>query len=217
MTAALEMDRRELLLSGVLLVAGCSSWAPEPAPPMAALPVAKLENPLFLASYDRDFLWNELAATIEQFGFRIEREERVRQIGDVLIEGRLETYPVDSPTVFEPWRRGATAGYERWESTLQSIRRRASVRVLPATGGYLVEVIVLKELEDVSRPEQSSVGEATFRHDGTLVRPTEITSPGGAVTLGWIPQGRDIGLEQEILVALQARIGETVTPLIVAP
>jgi hypothetical protein len=211
------MRRTILCMAVISLVAGCSWWAQGPAPPAPALPVARLENPLFLASYDRDFLWNELAATIEQFGFRIEREERVRQIGDVLIEGRLETYPVDSPTAFEPWRRGATAGYERWESTLQSMRRRASVRVLPATGGHLVEVMVLKELEDVSRPEQSSVGEATFRHDGTLVRPTEITAPGGAVTLGWIPQGRDFALEQEILVALQARVGETAIPLISTP
>jgi hypothetical protein len=212
------MDHRKIFMMAALsLVAGCSSWAFGPAPPAAALPVARLENPLFLGSCDRDFLWNELAATIEQFGFRIEREERVRQIGEVLIEGRLETFPVDSPTAFEPWRRGATSGYERWESTLQSMRRRASVRVIPDAGGYFVEVIVLKELEDVSRPEQSSVGEATFRHDGTLVRPTEITSPGGAVTLGWIPQGRDLALEQEILAALQARIGETVVPLISTP
>jgi hypothetical protein len=209
--------RTVLAMTTAVLVTGCSSWAPGPTAPAAALPVARIENPVFLAGCDRDFLWNELAATIEQYGFRIEREERVRQIGEVLIEGRLETYPADSPTVFEPWRRGTTGGYERWESTLQSIRRRASVRVIPEPAGYFVEVIVLKELEDVSRPEQSSVGEATFRHDGTLVRPTVITAPSGPITLGWIPQGRDFALEQAILADLQARIGEVVTPLISTP
>jgi hypothetical protein len=170
-------------------------------------PVAVLENPLFLGVYDREFLWNELAATIEQFGFRIEREERVRQVGDVLVEGRIETFPVDSPTLFEPWRRGASSGYERLESTLQSIRRRAAVRVIPASGGCLVEVLVLKELEDVNRPEGSTVGEATFRHDGALARPTKPEEALGVVTLGWIPQGRDLALEQEILADLQSRIG----------
>lgn len=200
------MRRRSFFtVAGVFLVGGCASWSNVPSPLPA--PVALVENPLLLNTLDREFLWNELAATINRFGFRIEREERVRQIGDVLIEGRLETFPVDSPTVFEPWRRGATHGYERWESTLQSIRRRATVRVIPATGGYLVEVVVCKELEDVNRPEQSTVGQATFRHDGSLVRPTEPNSTGGAVTLGWIPKGRDLFLEQQILVELQARIG----------
>jgi hypothetical protein len=95
---------------------------------------------------------------------------------------------------------------------LQSIRRRATVRVIPATGGYLVEVVVLKELEDVNRPEQSNIAQSNFRHDGTLVRPTEPDNPSGVVTLGWIPLGRDPALEQEILIELQARIGGVASP-----
>ncbi len=211
------MRRRSFLaLLGLAWLAGCAKLA---GPPVAALPapIALRENPLFIAGADRDLLWNELAATIEQFGFRIEREEQVRQIGDVVIEGRLETFPVDSPTLFEPWRRGASPGYERLESTLQSIRRRALVRVIPSSGGYLVEVVVLKELEDVNRPEHSTIGESTFRHDGTLVRPEEMAKEGGPITLGWIPLGRDLALEQEILADLQSRLGEIATPLVSSP
>jgi hypothetical protein len=170
-----------------------------------------------VATYDREFLWNELVATVEQFGFRIEREERVRQVGDVLVEGRIETFPVDSPTLLEPWRRGSPAGYERLESTLQSIRRRASLRVIPTGGGFLIEAVVVKELEDVNRPEQATVGEATFRHDGSLVRPEETAESGGPVTLGWIPLGRDLVLEQAILAEAQARIGGMGAPLLPTP
>ena len=71
----------------------------------------------------------------------------------------------------------------------------------------MIEAVVLKELEDVNRPEQSTVGEATFRHDGTLVRPEETAKSGGPVTLGWIPRGRDAILEQQILLEVQARLG----------
>ena len=163
---------------------------------------------------DREFLWNELVATIERYGFRIKHEERVRQIGETLVEGRL--VPVDSPTAFEPWRRGRLR-FRRWESTLQSIRRRIRSASCPPTAATSVELIVLKELEDVNRPEQSTVGQSTFRHDGTLVRPTETTVAGGTVTLGWIPQGRDPLLEQEILIELQARIGIVSTPLLSTP
>ncbi len=211
------LRRGFLAISGWVLVCGCAQLAWSPAQPLPAPPAALLENPLFVATYDREFLWNELVATVEQFGFRIEREERVRQVGDVLIEGRIETFPVDSPTLLEPWRRGAPAGFERLESTLQSIRRRASVRVIPAGGGFLIEVVVVKELEDVNRPQQSTVGEATFRHDGALVRPDETTEEGGPITLGWIPLGRDLVLEQEILAETHARIGSAGTPLTPVP
>ena len=205
-----------LAVTGVLVVGGCASWAwgPAPsAPALPALPVAAplVENPLFLAAVDRDFLWNELAATVESYGFRIEREERPRQIGDVLVEGRLETFPVDSPTLFEPWRRGASPGFERLESTLQSIRRRAVVRVIPDASGFLVDVAVFKELEDVQRPERATAGAATFRNDSSLERFTEPVA-GEAPTRGWISRGRDTVLEQEIIAELQARMGQACAP-----
>ncbi len=209
-----------LVVGGVLLIGGCASlaWGPSPSAPALPPPVAAVrDNPLFLNTLDREFLWNELVATVEYYGFRIEREERVRQVGDVLVEGRIETYPVDSPTLLEPWRRGASPGYERLESTLQSIRRRATVRVIPTGGGYLIEAVVLKELEDVNRPERSTVGEATFRHNGALVRPEEMTDQGGPITLGWIPLGRDVALEQQILADVQARIGGAGAPLTPLP
>ena len=136
--------------------------------------------------------------------FKIEREEPVRLIGDVLTAGRIDTFPTVGATIFEPWRGDSVGRQERVESTLQSIRRRAEVRVTPVTGGYEVDVVVLKELEDLLWPEHATAGAATFRYDDTLTRVVNLEL-GQDTNLGWIPQGRDTALEQQILSDLQAR------------
>ncbi len=165
---------------------------------------ALLENPMFVPAVDREFLHNQTVDVVDDY-FRIEREERVRLIGGILTEGRIDTFPKVGSTLLEPWRGDSTPGYERLHATLQSIRRKATVRIIPTEGGYLLDVVVQKELEDLNKPEHATAGGATQRHDGTIVR---MTGPPGraAITLGWIPIGRDVSLEQEILSQLQLRL-----------
>lgn len=170
-----------------------------------------LENPLLVPGHDREFVWNQIVDTLDDY-FRIAREERVRQIGNVLTEGRIETFPVVGATYFEPWRRDSTPGFERKYATLQSVRRRATVRVWPATGGYFVEVIVVRELEDLERPEFAPIGGEVFRHDGTLVRDEGQTRE-QPISLGWIPLGRDTSLEQRILTDIHSRLYVTMESL----
>jgi hypothetical protein len=163
-----------------------------------------IQNPLFIPPVDREFLWNQTVDAVDDY-FRIEREERVRQIGGVLTEGRIDTFPTIGSTIFEPWRTDSTRGYEKLHATLQSIRRRATVRVIPIEGGYLLDVVVQKELEDLDKPEHATAGGATLRHDGTIVR--QEGPPGRySVTLGWIPIGRDVTLEQRMLADVSARL-----------
>jgi hypothetical protein len=163
-----------------------------------------IENPLFIPPVDRELLWNQTIDAVDDY-FRIEREDRVRMIGGILTEGRIDTFPTIGSTLFEPWRRDSTPGYEKLHATFQSIRRRGTVRVIPAEGGYLLDVVVQKELEDLDKPEHATAGGATLRHDGTLVR--QETAPGRfSVTLGWIPIGRDVTLEQRILADISARL-----------
>jgi hypothetical protein len=192
-------------LAVVLMLACCSTgcmraWLhgdDDAAPQM-------IENPLFVPAMDREFLWNQTVDSVDDF-FRIEREERVRLIAGVLTEGRIDTFPVTGSTILEPWRTDSTPGYEKWHATLQSIRRRATVRVIPTDGGYLMDVAVQKELEDLDKPEHATAGGATLRYDGTLVR--QEGAPGRySVTLGWIPIGRDIALEQRLLADIQGRL-----------
>lgn len=163
-----------------------------------------MQNPLFVPAMDREFMWNQTVDAIDDY-FRIEREERVRLIAGVLTEGRIDTFPMAGSTLLEPWRRDSTPGYEKLHATLQSIRRRATVRVIPTEGGYLLDVAVQKELEDLDKPEHATAGGATLRYDGALVR--QEGAPGRfTATLGWIPIGRDVSLEQRILADISGRL-----------
>ena len=163
-----------------------------------------IRNPLFAPICDREFLWNQLVDTIDDY-FKIQRENRVRVIGDELIEGRIETFPTVGATMLEPWRRDSTPGFERLHSTLQSVRRRAVVGVSPTEGGFLVEVAVFKDLEDLERPGHSTVNAATLPHDDSPDR-NEPSTVESAVRPSWIPQGRDVSLEQQVLRELQSRL-----------
>lgn len=164
------------------------------------------DNPLSVTSSDREYLWNQIVDTVDDY-FPIQREERIRQSNGILTEGRIETRATVGATVLEPWRRDSTPGFELRHASLQSIRRRAIVRIWPSNEGYQIEVTVLKELEEVDRPEFSSGGGVVFRHDGTLVRHNEVTDD-RPHTLSWIPLGRDLSLEQQILAELKARLDQ---------
>jgi hypothetical protein len=163
------------------------------------------DNPLLMPVRDSSALWEALTNVINDY-FRIESEEPVRMVGDTLTEGRIDTFPETGSTVLEPWRHDSADRYEKVESTLQSIRRQAHVRVIPSEGGFLVDVTVFKELEDVKRPAHVSAGAATFRTEGSLTR---VVSPIGEqeVNKGWIRLGRDRALEQRILAHLQETLG----------
>jgi hypothetical protein len=184
----------------VLCTAGCNGFFHRRGRAVSGA----LENPLFIPPVDRELLWNQTVDAVDDY-FRIEREDRVRLIGGILTEGRIDTFPTIGSTMLEPWRRDSTPGYEKFHATLQSIRRRATVRVIPVEGGYLLDVVVQKELEDLDKPEHATAGGATLRHDGTIVR--QEGAPGRfSVTLGWIPIGRDMTLEQRLLADISARL-----------
>lgn len=190
------------LLLGPTLVLGLAlcGCAVAPAGPLVTLP-----NPVGMPAIDRDFFWDQLVDVVDNY-FEIEREQRVRLEGDIVTAGRIDTFPQTGATFLEPTRGDAANAYERLEGTLQSIRRLALVQVTPAAEGYLVEVAVYKELEDVSRPDHATSGSAIFRHDTTqrnLVEPVG-QQPTNA---GWIPLGRDAALEQRMLSQLLARLG----------
>ena len=193
---------RYLIGAGLVALGFCGCapgphWTGPPGQPM----VGCYENPILLPIADHRCAWETMVDVMDDY-FTIDREDPVRLIGGTLTEGRLDTYPTVAATVFEPWHGDSVGSAERIESTLQSMRRRAVVRMRPAQGGFLVDVTVLKELEDVVRPEHATAGAATFRYDDTLTR---VVSPIGEQenNRGWIPLGRDPALEQRILGRLQ--------------
>jgi hypothetical protein len=207
--------RRGLFVIGLFVGGLCGCAAPPwwTAPPATTgTPVAVLhENPMFLPITDHELVWETVVDVVDDY-FTIRREEPVRLIGDTLAEGWLDTLPSPAATVFEPWHLDSVGLAARTESTLQSIRRWAMVQVIPAEGGYWVDVAVFKELEDVRRPEHATAGAATLRYDGSLTRVIDPMAE-QEINEGWIPQGRDAALQQRILSHLLARSAEVAPPM----
>lgn len=180
------------------------------APPIA-LAVA---NPMLVQVTNRDFLWDQLVDVVDDY-FRIEREERVQLVGDVVTEGRLDTYHELAASILEPWRGDSVGRYNRWEATLQTIRKRAVVRVIPSEQGYLIDVVVTKEIEALPRPIHASAGDATFRNETDIRNRNDEMFGLIPPAEGWTPLGRDVALEQQILLELQARLHGFSAPVIV--
>jgi hypothetical protein len=206
-----------VVLLGLALAMGCSneivwkeptapgaSW-PDQASALPASAPAYYQNPALVPSGDHEFIWETIADVVDDY-FKIDKEQPVRLVGQVPTDGLLTTFPEVGSTIFEPWRRDSVTRRDKIECTLQSIRRQAEVRVVPSQQGYMVEVIVYKELEDVRIPNQASAGDATFRYDSSLTRVVDSMAQRDPKE-GWIDQGRDPGLEQRILSEILARTG----------
>ena len=204
--------RQSYLLGFILLIlialSGCGLGRGRLAAP--ALPPGGLavSNPLFVQVGDRELVYQQVVDAVDDY-FKIQSQRRMQLVGNIITPGRIDTFPVIGTTLLEPWRAAHDLGPETVHNTLQTIRRYAIVEMFPTDGGFLISVHVMKELEDLSQPENSTIGAATLRHDGSLVRTKEQLDE-GPVTLGWIPLGRDMTLEQKILLEVQARLSGSI-------
>jgi len=181
------------------------------------------KNAAVIPPLDAEVVWQQMVDVTDDF-FKVQAEQRVVFSNGVPAEGRIDTYPQTAATLLEPWRGDSVGFRERLESTLQSIRRRATLRLIPDPAGWRIETVVLKELENMPRPMTATTGGATFRNDDSLYRygtplptlgqqvgdqPRPVANP--TPNLGWIPLGRDPLLEQKMLSRVLAKLG--VAPL----
>ena len=200
-------------LAAVLLwFSGCGQL-PKSTLSIPSIPLnreTKLANPINVNTQDSEFLWNQIVDTVEDY-FRIKSEQRPTRDNTQWFEGRLETHPEVGATYFEPWRKDALEGYQRWQSTLQTMRRTAIIRVIPVDDGFTIAIEVIKELEDVDRSQYSSEGSAIARHDGSVVR-TDSRLLSQPITLGWIRQENDTDLEQRLLREILGRVSNVQPP-----
>jgi hypothetical protein len=193
-----RMSRRMAVRIGALglwPLAGCAGMSHHVSQSLSELVTpAPMENPLVVPNGDFEAVWNATVKVVDEY-FTIAFENRLSR--------RIVTQPQISPTLLEPWD-GSSAGFsERLESTLQTMRRRAEVTVNAAPGGgYLVQVVVFKELEDMVKPDRQSAGRAVFNNDPAVNRTREIVGP-FPVPAGWISRGRDTNLENKILRKLR--------------
>jgi hypothetical protein len=184
------------LAATVLGQSGCSSAGPLRVPSLTRIfsprPVAT--NPLVVPSTDFDQVWNKTVAVVDKY-FDIAEENRLSR--------KIVTQPKPGATLIEPWSWDSVTLTDRLESTFQTMRRFAIIKVDPApTGGYLVKVEVHKELEDMVKPDRQMAGRAVFNNTFPVNRTREILGPVPA-PLGWINRGRDSHLEQVILAGIR--------------
>ncbi len=186
--------RVRLLLAGVATLVACGTSGC--ATMSGARAVA--ENPMVVPSADFETVWKASVIAVDGY-FDIASEDRTQR--------KIVTQPKIGATLLEPWEGDSVGFRERFESTLQSIRRFAIVTVLPApTGqGWAVRVEVRKELEDLLQPDRQSIGRAVFNNQFPLNRTREVVGP-VQVPAYWIPRGRDPKLEQAILAQIRASL-----------
>ncbi len=203
-------------LALVVFLSGCHRWragVPDiglenvlPPPPIEV----SVSNPAHIGAVDPDFLWRQVVDAVDDY-FRIDTEQPVRRDNMNWLEGRLTTYPDVSGTIFEPWRHEAARGFERLQSTVETVRRKATVRLIPEATGYLVDVQVVKEQEDVDQSQFATAGAAAQRHDGSIVR-NQNQLRQMPLTLGWYEIGRDRDLERRIVESILGRITNVEKP-----
>ncbi len=183
------MSRSTFLLCIAALIAGASGCASLHAP-------LATTNPVFIPVQQSEMAWERTIDAIHDFKFPIARESK--------LDGVIETDYVVGSNIFEPWNRDSVGLDNRLESTLQSIRRRALVRLMPGQGGYFVTVEAYKEQEDVRGPVANTAGGATFQINQPLQRDLNLVV-GQAAPSGWIALGRDPALEQAMLARIRSR------------
>ncbi len=168
-----------------------------PILPVGANPVQD-QNPVYIPLPKKEYgrVIETTLQVLHDHGFEIAESNRY--------SGNVEAIPRTAPGLLLFFRPGSPDLYERVLATNQSLRHRVSVVIQPADpqgaehGGYFVEFIVRKELEDVGRPSRSSVGGAVFRADNTVERQTEVIDA-GVFDVAWIYRGRDACFEQELI------------------
>ena len=122
------------------------------ASPRSSRRTPVIDNPLVVPS-----------ATLKTSGTR--RSPIVDKYFDIESENRLSrtirTQPQMGATMLEPWALDSATFQDRFEASLQTIRRLAIIHVDPApTGGFRVKVEVYKFLEDLSKPDKQAAGRA---------------------------------------------------------
>ncbi|MDR2116652.1 MAG: hypothetical protein LBP87_09775 [Planctomycetaceae bacterium] len=163
----------------------------------------KSNNPIFVEAYDHDFLWTVLVDVVDSH-FEIEREMPIRLYGNVLTEGRLNTKPKIGASIAELWHADSVGISERIDSTLQTIRRRVEVHVIPEVDGYMIDVKVYKELEDNKNPLKSN-SSANLRFEDevdSFAKQIDVDTGSG----NWFIVERDTAMEDRLLLEIVYRL-----------
>jgi len=180
------------VLGLVLLLSGCSTT------PVAPLQSAQPPTPIYVPAGANNGVWERVVDVLHEYHFTIAREDRR--------EGVIETDYKPGASVLEPWHQDSVGAAQRWESTLQSIRRRVVITFAPVSdGGNFVNVRVDKQIEDLQGPATSSTGAATLRENQPLDRDID-RIVGQTQPSTWLPRGTDPSLEHTIMARIRTAL-----------
>jgi len=206
--------KRALHLAAVALLPalalGCQNLSPVIDGPLTvrgSIP-GQDENPVLVSLPKSDYgrVFETLLQTLHDYGFEIAEANRY--------SGHIEAVPRVAPGVALFLKPGSPVTYERLLATLQTYRHRVTIIIQPADpqgaehGGYFIEFIVRKELEDLNRPIRSTVGVAAFRNENTVDRQTEVIDA-SIYDQAWIFRGRDAAMEQELIGRFNCALART--------
>ncbi len=196
---------------------GEGAIAPQLGLPAAEVVAPGLPNPLKVPVSNHDFAWDQIVDVVSDY-FPIASEERVHIEQQIWTEGYVKTPYQVAATMFEPNRKDSVGAFNRWQSTLQTVRRRAVVRVVPEPDGYLVDLRVDRELEDLPQPEQATAGAASLINDNAVPSSGRTGVSRTEWSPVWIPLGRDTPLEQKMLAEIRERLAVTPhVPMTITP
>jgi len=154
-------------------------------------------NPVYIPLPPEDYgprVFEKILQVLGDYGFEIAEPHRY--------SGRVDAVPRISPGLVLFLKPGSPDLYDRLLSSFQTYRHRVTVLIEPVAqekgGGYFIEFIVRKELEDLPKPYKATAGGAVFRSENTLERQTEVIDATFSEP-NWIFRGRDAAMEQELI------------------
>jgi len=190
------------LVIGLLLAAGGVGCAGRPLAESPGLirPDADCPNPAHFALGPPEYACVfEICLSVLDDYFEIAYANRY--------DGTIRTHPKIAPGLEQPIKFGSPDLRERLLATLQSIRYRSEIIIEPAPqGGFNINVVVFKEVEDLARPIRATAGAAAFQSDNTVDRQYEVVDP-SFIDSNWAPLGREKHLEQAILQRISSLLG----------
>jgi hypothetical protein len=191
--------RASVAFASLLLSAGCQTMTPPPSVVRAQSPDTHNEMVLVTDAPGPEayaFLFERILDVIDD-DFAIAFASRY--------DGRIETHPRLAPGLEQFFKEGSPDLHERLLASLQTYRHRCLVVLQPVERGYLINVTVLKELEDLPQPTRERGGGAAFRSDANVDRRLDLVDP-AVISNVWIPKGRDYAYEQKILRKIRWRV-----------
>lgn len=178
-----------------LLAGGCATAQPLDNPLSVRAPAAGVENPVLVSpgqptpeAYDEVF--NKVVDVLDDYFDLLPPNP---------YDGRIVSKPRVAPGYEQLWRSGNPDLRNRLLATFQTIRQTAVAEIRAGErGGYLVYVVVERELEYLPWPSLARSG-AVFEEAPTVDRRVEVVGPDSPTEQGWYRVGRDYALEQLIL------------------